>query len=157
MKNLLAFAVLTFAVLAIVMPSYATTLLPQTIYYAEGYVTVYPAGSINPEIRKNPHPTVCHLAKDYLYDGINYTGANLSGTGDNPDLSQQAFDNMASSFIVPGKTVLDLYADKNYGGGWIHAVAAYATPLKVPNMGAAYLPIGVWTNHVSSLKEYCVN
>lgn len=52
----------------------------------------------------------------YLYEGTAYDGRCVRLTGDSADLSDQAFNNTASSLRVVGDWTATLYVDQNYSG-----------------------------------------
>jgi hypothetical protein len=52
----------------------------------------------------------------YLYEGKDYTGRCIKLTEDDPDLSDLAFNNIASSIEIHGDWTAILYVDQNYGG-----------------------------------------
>jgi hypothetical protein len=52
----------------------------------------------------------------YLYDGKNYTGRCAKFTADDADLSDEAFNNLASSIRIIGEWTATLFVDQGYGG-----------------------------------------
>src|SRR5262245_19391322 len=52
----------------------------------------------------------------YLYDGKNYTGRCIRLTDDEPDLSVDAFNNIASSIRTVGDWTATLFVNQNYDG-----------------------------------------
>ena len=52
----------------------------------------------------------------YLYDGKNYTGRCIRLTNDEPDLSNDAFNNVASSIRTVGDWTATLFVNQNYDG-----------------------------------------
>jgi hypothetical protein len=52
----------------------------------------------------------------YLYDGKNYTGRCVKFTRDDPDFSDEAFNNLASSIRIVGDWTATLFVDQGYGG-----------------------------------------
>jgi hypothetical protein len=52
----------------------------------------------------------------YLYDGQDYTGRCIRLTSDDDDLSDEAFNNIASSIKIVGNWTATLYIDQNYSG-----------------------------------------
>ena len=52
----------------------------------------------------------------YLYEGTGYTGRCVRYTGDESDLSDQAFNNQPDSVRVVGPYTARLYVDQNYSG-----------------------------------------
>src|SRR2546429_678023 len=52
----------------------------------------------------------------YLYDGKNYSGKCVRFPSDDADLSDQAFNNIASSVRIVGDWTATLFVDQNYGG-----------------------------------------
>ena len=52
----------------------------------------------------------------YLYDGKNYTGRCIRLTADEPDLSDDAFNNIASSIRTVGDWTATLFVNQNYDG-----------------------------------------
>jgi hypothetical protein len=52
----------------------------------------------------------------YLYEGKDYTGRCAKFTRDDPDLSDETFNNIASSIRIVGDWTATLFVDQNYGG-----------------------------------------
>jgi hypothetical protein len=52
----------------------------------------------------------------YMYDGASYTGRCVRLTADDADLSDLAFNNIASSIKIVGDWTATLYVDQNYSG-----------------------------------------